>query len=112
MNAGKPLTGSVLAAIGASVCCVVPLVLVLLGVTGAWLGVLHRFEPLRPVFVVLALGLLGWAFWSLYIQPRRCAPGEACAQPAVLKRQRVIFWLVGLPLLVLLAFPWYAFLFY
>jgi hypothetical protein len=29
-----------------------------------------------------------------------------------MRRQRLIFWLVAIPLLLLLAFPWYASLFY
>ena len=95
----------------ASLCCVAPLVLVSFGVGSTWLATLTRLEPLRPVFVVLTLGLLTLAWTRLYRRPAVCAPGQACADAAVLRRQRLIFWLAA-PLLFLLAFPWYASLFY
>jgi mercuric ion transport protein len=112
MDTQQTLWASALAAVGASLCCVAPLVLVTLGLGGAWLATLTRLEPLRPVFIVLTLGLLVLAWSRLYRRPVACAPGKACADSAVLRRQRLIFWLVAVPLLLLLAFPWYASLFY
>ena len=38
------IVGASIAAIGASVCCVVPLVLVLLGISGAWIGTLTALD--------------------------------------------------------------------
>lgn len=106
------LWASALAAIGASLCCVAPLVLVTLGFGGAWLSTLTQFEPVRPVLVVLTLGLLALAWRKLYRQPAVCEPGTACADITVMRRQRLIFWLVAALLLLLLAFPWYASFFY
>jgi mercuric ion transport protein len=111
MNTKPALWASVLAAIGASLCCVAPLVLVTLGIGGAWVATLTRFEPARPFFVALALGLLALAGHSLY-RPTACEAGKACAGSAVRRRQRLIFWLAAVPVLLLLAFPWYAALFY
>jgi len=107
-----PLIAGVLAAIGASVCCVGPLVLLALGISGAWIGSLTAMEPFRPFFVILTLVFLGLAFRRLYLVPRVCAPGTDCADPRVLKRQRITFWIVTTMLLVLLAVPWFAPLFY
>lgn len=101
-----------LAAFGASACCFGPLAFVTLGLGGAWAGRLRLLEPLQPVFVGLTLLFLGIAFHRLYIKPRRCAPGEVCAPPAVLRRQRVLFWLVTVAAAAMLAFPLYASLFY
>ncbi|MFN3545171.1 MAG: mercuric transporter MerT family protein [Thiobacillus sp.] len=112
MDTKPTLWASALAAIGASLCCVAPLVLVSLGVGGAWLATLTQLEPLRPLFIVVTLGLLALAWHRLYRRAAVCTPGQACADAAVLRRQRLIFWLVAMPLLLLLAFPWYAFLFY
>lgn len=100
--------GAVLAAIGASLCCVAPLVLLSIGVGGAWMSSLTALEPYRPIFVIATLALLVFAGWRLYRHENDCAPGEICAGPAVKRRQRLIFWLVTLPVLALLAFPWYA----
>lgn len=106
------LIAGVLAAIGASVCCVGPLVLLALGISGAWIGNLTAMEPFRPWFIGLTLLFLGLAFRKLYLAPRACAPGAACADPRVLRRQRITFWIVTTMLLLLLAVPWIAPLFY
>lgn len=89
------LITSVLAALGATACCVLPLVLVTLGLGGAWMASLRSLEAFQPLFAAVTFACLGYAFYSLYIQPRQCAPGDTCASPAVLKRQRIVFWLVA-----------------
>lgn len=89
------LITSVLAALGATACCVLPLVLVTLGLGGAWMASLRFLEAFQPLFAAVTFACLGYAFYSLYIQPRQCAPGDTCASPAVLKRQRIVFWLVA-----------------
>jgi mercuric ion transport protein len=105
------LVAGVLAAIGASVCCVGPLVLLTLGIGGAWIANLTALEPLRPWFIAATLLFLGLAFLRLYLQPQVCEPGAMCAELNVLKRQRLIFWVVTLALLALLSVPWLAPLF-
>ncbi|MCA0406035.1 MAG: mercury transporter MerT [Proteobacteria bacterium] len=102
------LVAGALAAIGASVCCVGPLVLLALGIGGAWIANLTALEPLRPWFIAATLLFLGLAFRRLYLQPQVCEPGAECAEPIVLKRQRLIFWVVALALLALLSVPWLA----
>jgi mercuric ion transport protein len=64
---------------------------------------------LRPWFIAATLLFLGLAFRRLYLRPQVCAPGSACAEPNVLDRQRLIFWVVALALLGLLSVPWLAF---
>ena len=100
--------GGVIGAILASTCCIAPLVLLTLGIGGAWISNLTALEPLRPWFIAATLLFLGLAFRRLYLQPQVCEPGAACAEPFVLKRQRLIFWLVALGLLALLSVPWLA----
>ena len=112
LNAKGSLIAGVLAGIGASVCCVGPLVLLALGIGGAWIGNLTVVEPYRPVFVGLTLFFLGLAYRRLYLLPQVCAPGAPCADPRTNSRQRLIFWLVAASLLALLAVPWFAPLFY
>jgi mercuric ion transport protein len=108
--------GSVLgvaaAAIGASACCAGPLLLVILGVGGAWGSRLIALEPLQPYFVALALIFFGLAFYRLYRRQDACAPDEVCALPAVRRRQRVLFWIVSAFAAALMAFPLYAPIFY
>jgi mercuric ion transport protein len=106
------LAAGILAAVGASICCVGPLVLLALGVSGAWIGSLTALEPYRPFFIGLALLFLAFAFHRLYLARRVCAPGSACANPRTLKRQRLAFWIVTILVLGLISVPWFALLFY
>jgi mercuric ion transport protein len=103
------LIASVLAAVGASVCCVGPLVLLALGIGGTWIGSLTILTPYRPFFIGLTLLFLGLTFRKLYLVPQACAP---CADPRTLHKQRRIFWIIVVLLLSLLALPWLAPLFY
>lgn len=108
--------GSVLgvaaAAIGASACCAGPLILVILGIGGAWGSRLVALEPLQPYFVAVALLFFGFAFHRLYRSQQACAPDEICEVPAVRRRQRFIFWVVSAFAAALMAFPLYAPLLY
>jgi mercuric ion transport protein len=112
MNQKQAMIASVLAGIGASLCCAVPLVLLSLGLGGGWVANLTAFEPVRPVFLLLTLFFIGLAFRKLYLAPSICEPGKPCASDEVLRKQRFIFWGVTIPLLGLLVFPWVAPLFY
>jgi mercuric ion transport protein len=107
-TATKQLWASVLAAIIGSLCCVAPLVLLTLGISGAWISQLTALEPYRPIVIGIALVFIGLAFRQLYIIPARCVPGEACANPRLQRRQRQVFWAVVVGLAALIAFPWYA----
>jgi len=100
-----------IAAIGASACCVGPLVLLALGVGGGWIATLTALEPYRPIFAGVTLAALALAFRRLYLVPERCAPGAACASPGTRRNQRLLFWGVAVALIGLLTFPWVAPLF-
>lgn len=106
------LIAGVLAAIGASVCCVGPFVLLALGIGGTWVGSLTAMEPYRPFFIGLTLLFLGLAFHTLYLVAQVCKPGTPCADPRTMQRQRLTFWILAGLLLGLLALPWLAPLFY
>lgn len=101
-----------LAAIGASLCCIGPLVLLALGIGGTWISYLAALEPYRPIFIAITLVFLFLAFRKLYILPRQCAPTDSCALPSVLRNQRRIFWLVSALLTALLTFPYYGLAFF
>lgn len=103
--------GAILAAIGASACCVGPLLLLSLGIGGAWMSTLTSMETVRPFFFVLTLVFIGLGYRKLYLTPENCEQGKACASPDVIKNQRLIFWIGSALILLLLAFPWYAPLF-
>jgi mercuric ion transport protein len=108
VHPNRSLLAGAVAAVTASVCCVGPLVLLMLGVSGAWIGYLTAFEPYRPILIGVTLVFLGLAFRRLYLAPQVCAPGKACAAPAHLTKQRMLFWSVSTLLIALLAFPSFA----
>lgn len=105
-NEKPALIAGVLAAIGGSVCCVGPLVLLALGIGGTWIGSLTAMEPYRPIFIGLTLLFLGLAWRRLYLVPQPCGPNApCCADPRTIKRQRLTFWIISALLLSLLAVP-------
>ena len=112
MNAKQSLLASALAAIGASACCVLPLLLLMLGIGGAWVAQLTKLEPLRPIFVLITLIFLALAWRKLYLAPQACAADQPCADDQIIARQRALFWVAVLPLSALLVFPWFAPYFY
>lgn len=107
MNSRKSLAVGTVAAIGASVCCAGPLLLVMAGISGTWISKLTAFEPYRPIFLLLTLACLGFAFHRLYFDQQNCDSESGC-DPKRARRSRILFWVVAIPLLMLLAFPWYA----
>ena len=107
-----PETASIAAgaasAIGASTCCVLPLVVVSLGFGGAWVAQLRALEQFQWVFIGLAAAAFGYAFYRLYVRPALCGPEGACASPAARRRQRIAFWTTLLAAKALLLAPFYA----
>ncbi len=98
--------GAVAAAIGASLCCVLPVVVAFAGVGSAAFGAV--VEPFRPYLTALTVLLLGFAFYQAYRpQDTECAPGELCAVPENRRRQRMLLWIVTAAALALLTFPYY-----
>jgi len=110
--AGLPITGGVLAGIAGSVCCVGPLVLVSLGVGGAWVSNLTAMQAWSPLFIGLAALAFGVAARRLFFAPKVCASGTLCADPRALRNQRITFAVVAPLVAALLSFPLYAKWFY
>ena len=112
MKTQASLAGGLLAAIGASACCFGPLLLITLGFGGAWAARLKALEAFQPIFIGLTAALMALAFHRLYVRTSRCAPGEACELPHVLRRQRIAFWIVAAAVLFMATFPLFADFFY
>lgn len=97
----------------ASACCVVPLLLVTLGISGAWIANLTALEPYKPYVSAVTLALLGWGFWHVYFKPKLpCEDGSYCARPGSARTTKAVLWL-GLAIVILaLSIDWWAPLFY
>lgn len=101
-----------LAAILASTCCLGPLVLVMLGFSGAWIANLTVLEPYRPLFIGASLLALFFAYRRIFRPAQACKPGEVCAIPQVRATYKTIFWVVAALVVVALGFPYVLPLFY
>lgn len=106
------LAAGMLSAIGATACCFGPLLVVTLGFGGAWAARMKSLEPLQPIFFVLTVAFMGFAFHRLFMRPKQCAQGEWCERPEVLKRQRIAFGIVAVAILFMVIFPLFAEYFY
>lgn len=96
----------------ASGCCVLPLVLALTGLSGAWVSQLRWLRPYSDALIVLALASLALAAWRIFrVQKVRldCAD-EACLRVNTAARRW--FWLVAVLALTPLLVPALAPLFY
>lgn len=102
--------GGLIGAILASSCCVAPLLLVTLGVSGAWIGNLSALAPYQTYFLVPTFGLLGLGFWHVYRKPKAtCEDGSYCASPTSDRVIKSVLWvatgLVSLALAVNFILP-------
>lgn len=116
MSESKSGRGSLIAAgiaaVLASACCLGPLVLITLGISGAWISNLAALEPYRPWFIGAALLAIVFAWRRIYRPSGACQPGDICAVPQVRTAYKVVFWIVALLILTALAFPFVLPLFY
>jgi mercuric ion transport protein len=110
-GSGALLVGG-LAAILASTCCLGPLVLVALGLSGAWIGNLTRLEPYRPFFIAGALVALFFAGRQIFRPAPACEPGEVCAVRRTRLVYKILFGIASALVLIALVYPYVAKFFY
>ncbi len=101
------VAGSVAAAILASACCWLPLVLFAFGASAA--GVAGFFEEWRALFLVCAVGLLGVGFYFQYWRKSCCAEGS-CSTPSLRVRRmnQAMLWVATFFVVAMLLFPNYV----
>jgi mercuric ion transport protein len=101
--------GGILGALGASSCCIIPLILFSLGIGGAWIGNLTALAPYKPFFVAGTTGLLGYGYYLVYWKPRRaCADDTACARPAPSRLVQIALWVATVLVIAAFAFDYVA----
>lgn len=95
--------GAMLAALLASACCWLPLVLVGAGASVA--GVVSVFESLRPYLLIMTAVMLGVGFFVTYRRREACGPDGQCDEPAGSGLSRLGFWLATAATLVFVFVP-------
>ena len=58
--------GGIVGAIGIASCCLLPFVLLSLGLGGAWMGSLALLTPFKPLFIAITATLLGYGHYLMY----------------------------------------------
>jgi mercuric ion transport protein len=105
--------GGVIGAILASSCCIAPLVLLTLGISGAWIGNLTALEPYKPYFAAVALVFIGLGFWQVYFKAKpACAEDSYCARPRSSVITKTALWLATALVVLALTIGWWAPFFY
>jgi len=92
--------GGLATALLASTCCVVPLSLTALGIGSASLSSLAILAPYQTTFRVVAIVMLGAAFWLVYRPKQPQVEGAACTVTPTRRSTKAALWagavLIGL----------------
>ena len=100
-------------AVLASVCCLGPLLLLSLGVSGAWISNLTALEPYKPIFATVALVFIGLGFRQVYFRERTvCEPESYCARPQSAAITKIVLWTATVLVIASLTLEWWAPFFY
>jgi len=73
--------GAIIGGIAALSCCVMPLVFVIVGISGAWIAHLTALSPYQPLFIAVAVGSILYGHMATYRARRACATDGTCARP-------------------------------
>ncbi len=102
--------GSVIGALAMSSCCILPLVLFSLGVTGAWIGSLAALYQYKWIFLSITAGFLAGGFYLVYGKPRTrgSGSGTCCTSPLADRINKTVLWAATVLALAAAAFPYVA----
>ena len=107
-KAGLAAAGGILGALAASSCCIVPLALFTLGISGAWIGNLTALAPYQPIFVAVTAGCLGIGYYLVYRQPKTACADGSCARPLPRQGVKAVLWAATVLVLAAVAFDYLA----
>ena len=114
---GLLASGSVIGAILASACCILPVVFLSLGIGGAWMSNLTALEPYQPLFLAFTLAMLGIGFYKVYRKPKSACRANACdvdgycGTPLAERVIKIALWGATALVVLVLAWPYIAPLF-
>jgi mercuric ion transport protein len=101
--------GGIVGALLASSCCILPVALFSLGISGAWIGNFTQLAPYQPYFVAAALACLGGGYWLMRRSEQvACADDAACSRPLPNRLVRLILVAAALLIAAAVGFDYVA----
>lgn len=110
------LTAAVIAAVAASACCLGPVILALIGVSGV--GLAATIEPYRPIFLGVTAVLLAVGFYLVYRRPRAAATAATaasvdpdnceCDAPGAKRSGKLMLWVATTLAALFAVYPYIA----
>jgi mercuric ion transport protein len=108
VRAGLAAAGGILGALAASSCCILPLALFTLGVSGAWISNLTAIAPYQPVFFAATAGFLGVGYYLVHRQPKGACADGICRRALPARIVRGVLGAATLLALAAVAFDYLA----
>ena len=102
---------ALVSAVAASSCCVLPLLFVSVGISGAWIGTLTALAPYQPIFLGLAAASIAAGFWSVYRRRQAARAGPDRGTPVSRRVTKAALWAGLVVLIVAGSAEWWARLF-
>lgn len=86
--------GSIIGAFGIGItsCCIVPLLLLSLGVSGAWMGSFAALTPFKPLFIIVTAALLAYGHYLVYFAPKKLCEADVCPPPGTKRSMKLVLW--------------------
>jgi len=108
-GAKATIAATLLGALAMTSCCILPLALVSLGVTGVFIGKLGALYQYHWYFLAFASAALAYGFWKAYrpVTTDTCADGT-CARPLNRTLMRSVMWGSLVVVIVAVAFQYIA----
>ncbi|MEQ1613004.1 MAG: mercuric transporter MerT family protein [Hyphomicrobiaceae bacterium] len=100
--------GGILGALAASSCCILPLVLFSLGISGAWISNFTALAPYKPYFAAATLALLSYGYYLVYVKPKQACADGSCERPLPNRLVKSSLWIATVLVVAALAFDYIA----
>ena len=103
-RAGLAAAGGMLGALASMSCCILPVALFTLGISGAWIGNLTALAPYQPIFLAATAGFLGVGYSLVYRQPKVACADGTCVRPLPNRSVKAMLWSATVLVLAAVAF--------
>lgn len=96
--------GGILGALVSTSCCILPLLLFSLGISGAWIANFTALAPYKPYFAAATLSLVAYGYYLVYVRPRQSCADGSCVRPLPNRLVKWSLWIATVLVIAALAF--------